>query len=322
MPHKFHQDGAAYSITELQDSFIPLNKMPETFDPVGQSIVVPKEFFAIKDLPNNNRAQIKGCATSHPRRARPPPCTSKRACPRFMPRNMLARACLRFMAYVLSKDVDKSNKALYKLMFGDKAHIAYYMDQNANLHKNKKHLYLKNDNVLIETSGLTPKPCAVSHAPSTHVPLTLRAPNLPSIRPSLNRASCSHAAQSNDKAAPAATAKAAPAVEAEAPKAAPAASKVEAEVPKAAPAASKGKAAASKVCALFDTRPLDSPTHVPSTRPSIDSRALDSRALDPSSPKSTLDSPVLESRFLLPRRTEQRQGGAGGHGEGGAGGRG
>ena len=66
MPHKFHQDGAAYSITELQDSFLPLKNMPETFDPTGQAILLPKNFFNIKDLPTNNRPKIEACAAPAP----------------------------------------------------------------------------------------------------------------------------------------------------------------------------------------------------------------------------------------------------------------
>ena len=59
-------------------------------------------------------------------------------------------------------------------MFGDKAAIQYYLEMNADAPKNKASIYLKNENVLIETSGLTPsKLCAVSRAPSTHVRSTL-----------------------------------------------------------------------------------------------------------------------------------------------------
>ena len=70
--------------------------------------------------------------------------------------------------------MDKDDKTLYKLMFGDKAAIQYYLEMNADAPKNKASIYLKNENVLIETSGLTPsKLCAVSRAPSTHVRSTL-----------------------------------------------------------------------------------------------------------------------------------------------------
>jgi len=62
MHHKHHKDGQAYQLCELENFNSIAVHQGGTFDMTGRAIVVPRNFFAVKDLPRDHRSDIVGFA--------------------------------------------------------------------------------------------------------------------------------------------------------------------------------------------------------------------------------------------------------------------